>query len=97
MIICDVGGTNGRFAIADFSNANSSPDINNIRVYSCKDYVTFSHMLEAYIKSLECDIPKFASFAIAGEIRPRHGNLWHYNWETSASEIEQQFGFDHVI
>lgn len=96
MIICDVGGTNGRFAVADFSNSNMAPEINKIHIFPCKDFITFSDMLEAYIKILKDPIPKAASFAIAGDISPRQGNLWHYNWNIFASEIEKQFGFDHV-
>ncbi len=96
IIISDVGGTNGRFGIAQFSKNQKKPIIKSIQVFPCKNYSSFIAMLEAYIKTLGTDIPKIAHFAIAGEIRPRHGNLWHFNWDISADEIEKKFDFEHV-
>ncbi len=96
LIIADVGGTNGRFAIATFENGSSVPVITNISVFSCPDHETFDHMFGSYLATLNADIPKVAQLAIAGEMTPRDGNLWHYNWDISASRLERTFNLDRV-
>ncbi len=96
MIIADVGGTNGRFAIAKFKNASDTPNISDIRVFTCADYASFDEMMKAYIDTLSEEIPDIAQLAIAGEMTPRHGNLWHFNWNISASELEEKFNLKHV-
>lgn len=96
LIIADVGGTNGRFATAKFKNTTDAPKISNIRVYSCPDYATFEEMMETYLESLSEEIPNSAQLAIAGEMTPRHGNLWHFNWNISASRLEEKFKLNRV-
>ena len=96
MIVSDVGGTNGRFAIAEFTDKNKLPVIKSVRVLPCNEYDTFSDMFAAYARQIDDDLPKIAHFAIAGEMTPRQGNLWHFNWDIKADEIEERFGFDHV-
>lgn len=96
MIIADVGGTNGRFAIAKFKNPSDAPNISDIRVFSCPDYASFDAMMKAYIDTLSEDIPNCAQLAIAGEMTPRHGNLWHFNWNISASDLEEKFNLKRV-
>lgn len=96
IIIADVGGTNGRFAIAKYKNATDKPKISNIRVFSCPDYASFDAMMEAYIDTLSEDIPNSAQLAIAGEMTPRYGNLWHFNWNISASQLEEKFNLNRV-
>ncbi|MDG1995977.1 MAG: glucokinase [Emcibacteraceae bacterium] len=96
IIVSDIGGTNGRFALAEFKQGNNLPTITNIQVFACASYKYFSDMLGAYLENLEGAFPKIARFAIAGEMTPRRGNLWHFNWEIDAGELEEKFGFDSV-
>jgi glucokinase len=96
MIVSDVGGTNGRFGIAKFSEGKKLPEISEIRVYPCKEYITFTDMIAEYMGNLKGEIPKTARFAISGEMTPRRGNLWHFNWDIRAEELEQKLGFDQV-
>ncbi|MCP5381643.1 MAG: glucokinase [Kordiimonadaceae bacterium] len=99
MIVSDVGGTNGRFAIAEFSNQPENIDgikLKEIGIFPCKDYNNFNDLLSAYLKGLDCEIPKWARFSIAGEMTESNGNLWHFNWDINARDIEQKFNFEHV-
>jgi len=99
MIVSDIGGTNGRFAIAELSNAPESTEnikLKEIGIFPCNDYNNFNELLSAYLKSLNCDIPKIARFAIAGEMTADYGNLWHFNWDINARDIEKKFNFDQV-
>lgn len=96
MIVSDVGGTNGRFAIAEIITANPLPRLSSIAVFPCNEFNSFSDMLSAYLTGLTQDIPKTARLAIAGEMEPRRGNLWHFDWDISADQLENLFGFDSV-
>ncbi|MEZ5758607.1 MAG: glucokinase [Emcibacteraceae bacterium] len=99
MIVSDIGGTNGRFAIAEFSNQSENIDgikLKEVGIFPCRDYNNFYELLAAYLKSLDCEIPKRARFSIAGEMTENYGNLWHFNWDINAREIEQKFNFEQV-
>lgn len=96
MIVSDVGGTNGRFAVAEFSNKDHLPEIKNVQIFPCNAYKSFSEMFEAYAQRFGADLPKVAHFAIAGEMSPRQGHLWHFNWDINAAELENRFGFEQV-
>lgn len=96
MIVSDVGGTNGRFAVAEFSENHPLPAIKNIQVLPCRSFSSFADMFEAYVQRFDGDLPKIAHFSIAGEMNARRGNLWHFNWDIDAAELENKFGFDHV-
>ena len=96
MIISDVGGTNGRFAIAHEGSDGNLDQISNINVYQCRDFKTFTDMLGTFIETLNIPIPKIARLAVAGEMTKRQGNLWHFNWHINADTLEQKFGFDTV-
>jgi glucokinase len=96
VLVSDIGGTNGRFAIAEFSAEKNLSSISHIHIFSCAEYKYFSDMLAAYLDLLNFNFPKVARFAIAGEMTRRRGNLWHFNWEIDADEIERKFDFDSV-
>ena len=96
MIVSDIGGTNGRFAVAEFIGENDIPEISDIQVLACSAYPSFSAMFGAYVKRFADDIPKTAQLAIAGEMTPEYGNLWHYNWDISAAKLEQEFNLSSV-
>ena len=89
MIVSDIGGTNGRFAVAEFpaQTKKGLAELKSIGIFPCKDYDSFNDLLADYLKSLSGDIPKTARFAIAGEITADYGNLWHFNWDINAREI----------
>lgn len=93
MIVADVGGTNGRFAIANLKTF----EISDISVFPCANFTTFDDMFAAFIETLKGKIPCKAQLAIAGEMTPRQGNLWHFNWNISASRLEEKFNLDQVL
>lgn len=95
ILVSDVGGTNGRFAIATISNDQTLQQITNVGVLQCRDYKTFALMVADYLSTID-EIPKTARFAIAGAMTARRGNLWHFNWEIIAEELENEFNFDCV-
>ena len=96
MLVSDVGGTNGRFAIAEIAKPNQLPSLTATRILQCAQFNSFSDMLQKYVDGLEEEIPKIARFAIAGEMTSRRGNLWHFNWNIDAGELEDTFAFERV-
>lgn len=96
MLVSDVGGTNGRFAIAEIPKSNQLPKLTAIKVLQCREFKTFSDMLQSYASNLDMELPKIARLAIAGEMTSRQGNLWHFNWNINATELEEEFGFERV-
>lgn len=96
MIISDVGGTNGRFAVANADNQGNLDNISNNKVFKCKEFDQFADMLAAFLSTLNIPIPKQARLAIAGEMTKREGVLWHYNWHIKSEELEAKFGFENV-
>lgn len=96
MVVSDVGGTNGRFAIAEYNGSGTLPQLSSVAVLQCNQFDTFADMLRTYLEGLDREIPKTARFAIAGEMEPRRGYLWHFNWDISAEQLEKQFNFENV-
>ncbi len=96
IIVSDVGGTNGRFAIAEYSDMDQKPQLHSIQVLSCKKYPSFSDMLADYLDQITIDIPQIARFAVAGEMTSKQGNLWHFNWDIQARDLKKRFGFRRV-
>ena len=96
ILVSDVGGTNGRFAIAEYKRENEKPEIHSVHVLPCRNYPTFSDMVADYLSKITDDTPKIARFAIAGEITPKKGNLWHFNWDITTKDLKSTFGFDKV-
>ena len=96
MIISDVGGTNGRFAVAHADGQGNLDHISHIKVFKCSEFDQFTDMLEAFINTLDMPTPKEARLAIAGEMTKRYGVLWHYDWHISSDVLEEKYGFDNV-
>ncbi|MCC3861213.1 glucokinase [Pseudemcibacter aquimaris] len=95
ILVSDVGGTNGRFAIATLNADGKLDSISNIGVLQCREYKTFSLMLKDYLSTIN-ETPAIARFAIAGAMTARRGNLWHFNWEIVAEDLENEFHFENV-
>lgn len=96
MIISDVGGTNGRFAVAHAQSDETLENISHIKVFKCRNFDTFTQMLDAFISSLDIPTPKSARLAIAGEMTRRKGVLWHFQWHINADELEEKYNFEDV-
>ncbi len=95
ILVSDVGGTNGRFAIAEFDNGRL-PRIHSYQNLLCQNYNSLSLMLAAYLDNLKGDVPSIAKLSVAGEVYPDRGYIWHHNWQFTSGKFKQNFGFDKV-
>lgn len=93
IIVGDIGGTNGRFAVATVSPEGDVRSLNQRRQYFSADYSSLAEMLKAYLGDLGCERPGEAHLAIAGPTSARQGHLTNLGWEVSASALEHSHGF----
>lgn len=96
IIISDIGGTNGRFALATFADDIQKPVLSNITVYPCNDYDSVASMLMDYKSSLDGECPTTSCLAVAGPATVDHALLTNHAWHVDARELEQKTGFEHV-
>ncbi len=95
IIVADVGGTNGRFAIARFEAGGVMLDRST--KYSNEGLSGFADLLALYLEELGSDAPRHACFATAGPNNGREGLLTNRGWQLNAAELESRFGLDEIL
>ncbi len=96
LIVSDIGGTNGRFAIANFKEGVILPVIEDVSVFSCQDYSNLTELLNAYIGQLGARCPDTAQLAIAGPTGPRKGHVTNLGWHVNSSKVEAETGLKKI-
>jgi glucokinase len=95
IIVADVGGTNGRFAIASF--AGGTVELSREQTFSNTGLSGFDELLARYLDELGEDVPSGACFATAGPNDGRRGMLTNLGWELDADALESRFGLDDIL
>lgn len=95
IIVADVGGTNGRFAIASFTD--EGVQLSRERTFSNSGLEGFAELLALYLDELGDSAPAAACFATAGPNDGRRGLLTNLGWALDAAAIEARFGLDDVL
>ncbi len=95
IIVADVGGTNGRFSVADFSAGEIR--LSDSKVFSNSNLASFGDLLAMYLNELGDDAPRRACFATAGPNDGRRGLLTNLGWRLDASALEAQFGLEDIL
>jgi glucokinase len=95
VIVADVGGTNGRFAVASFDGGEIRLD--REFTYSNAGLSGFAELLSLYLQELGEEAPGCACFATAGPNNGRAGMLTNLGWELDAAALEAEFGLDEVL
>ncbi|WND03105.1 glucokinase [Temperatibacter marinus] len=88
VIVGDIGGTNGRLALATFNQGSPMPVIGEMHTYLSADFAGLSPMIGAFIE--EAGLPKglSAKIAIAGPTCGQTGHLTNLDWHEDASQIK---------
>ena len=95
IIVADVGGTNGRFAVAEFRDGEVS--LSRDRKYGNEGLSGFPELLAGYLEELGEDAPRRACFATAGPSNGREGLLTNLGWKLDAGALESEFGLEDVL
>jgi len=86
-LIADIGGTNARFAIMN------NTDISHYKAFSCAEFESFEHVLDAYLSTLEIK-PTHAVIAIATNVSSDLIEMTNLPWSFSIAELGSKIGFE---
>lgn len=94
-VVGDIGGTNARFALADFT-APTQPKLHDELHLSSADFATLEDALAAYLDRVGVsERPSAAVLAVAGPVMHGEVKLTNLSWHTSETAIVQ-LGFAHA-
>lgn len=84
VLVADIGGTNARFAIAEYKGETIS--IREAQTFRAVDFETIRDAADAYLESVS-ERPKRACFAAAGPLIDDEVDFTNSHWTLRASEI----------
>jgi len=89
VLVADIGGTNGRFAIAD------GQSLQEFKVLPCAEYPTLGDMIKDYLSSLNTEAPKAAAIAVATYVAGDEVSFTNLPWVFSVKSVAKECGFNH--
>lgn len=95
VIVADVGGTNGRFAVAHYGAGETR--LSDLQNFNNTELTGFADLLALYLEQLGESAPRQGCFATAGPNNGREGFLTNLGWSLDASALEQQFGLEEIL
>lgn len=91
MLVCDVGGTNARFALL----SEGSTSFHDEKVLQADDYPQFIDAVQAYLNSVDLK-PITASIAIAGPVTGDTVRLTNRDWAFSIADLKENLELDRL-
>ena len=95
LIVADIGGTNGRFALA--GAADPACGLEQIRIYDNRQYTGISDLLSRYLMDLQGEAPTSAVLAIAGPGDGSRGRMVKLDWQFDAAELRRTCALERVV
>lgn len=92
VIVGDIGGTNGRLAVASFTAGNPVPTIGEMHGYLSADFVGLADMVSTFIDETGMNSSIDACLAIAGPTCGSKGHLTNLGWSEDADDVKQRLG-----
>ncbi len=89
-LVADIGGTNARFAIAEYAGLSIS--IREMKVFRTADYDTLSDAAHAFLKTVSVR-PSQGCFAAAGPMSDGEIEFTNSQWTLNADDISKILGF----
>lgn len=98
-MVADIGGTNARFAIADFSaiGLDGVPHISGFQTYSCADFQNPIDLISHYIVENNVSGLDAACFAVAGPVASNKAVLTNLGWSIEGTAIEQKLAIKKAV
>jgi len=98
VIGADVGGTNTKFALAQFRGVG--PRVLERKLYPSGQYASLERVIEAFLTepgvATHAASVEAACFAVAGPVENGRASLTNLPWKPDEAEIARRFGFPHV-
>jgi glucokinase len=94
LIVADIGGTNGRFALA--SRAGAGWRLDSVRVFASPEVEDMAALLRRYLETLAGRAPRQACLAIAGPVDGNRGHLTNLGWTADGGELQAHCGLERV-
>jgi glucokinase len=95
LLVADIGGTNGRFALVPYTGSNDLLPCEDVRSFNTGTFSGFAEMLDAYVSSLS-QRPEYACFGIAGPIADGTAHMTNVGFSVSSADIARRFGLKSV-
>ena len=94
VLVADIGGTNARFALAEFSaNGISVKETQNFRA---EDFETIRDAADAYLEAVNAS-PKTACFAVAGPITDDVIDFTNSHWVLKIKDITKSLNLNQFV
>lgn len=91
-VVADIGGTKGRFAIADLESLRLSC----VRSYSCAHFASPEAVFTGYRRDAG-ELPSLAAIAVAGPVAGGRVRMSNLDWEITLDDIGQWLGVKKVL
>jgi len=93
-LVADIGGTNARFALAEFSGAGV--ELGDMRAFRAEDYETISDAAKTFLEAAQGK-PKAACFAVAGPITDEIVEFTNSPWVLDIAIVKQQLNLERLL
>jgi glucokinase len=96
LLVADIGGTNGRLAIAAHDAASGEVSLAHLCRFENDQFESLAALLAHYLDSIPASLPEMACLAVAGPNDGRRGYMINRDWEINADAIEASCGMQRV-
>jgi glucokinase len=96
LLVADIGGTNGRLAIASQDELGGEVSLAHLRAFENDSFENLEALLTHYLDGIPGALPESASLAVAGPNDGRRGYMINRDWEIKADAIEASCGLQRV-
>ena len=96
IIVADVGGTNGRFAVVDLPETGV-PSVVSKKTYKCASFDSFTGMFREFIAEHNTDDVRSAQIALAGQTTQNEGHITNIGWRIKAEQLAKDTGLQNVV
>ncbi len=94
LLVADIGGTNARFALADFGAAGVK--LGDMHAFRAEDYETISDAAHAFLEAVQAK-PKAACFAVAGPITDEVVEFTNSPWVLDIAKVKKQLRLERLL
>lgn len=93
-LVADIGGTNARFALAEFDAAGVR--LGDMHGFRAEDYETISDAAHAFLEAVQRK-PKAACFAVAGPITDEVVEFTNSPWVLDIADVKKQLKLERLL